>query len=95
MLTCRSLHSVNNRIDRQHERKLNQETFGVSGFRNFRRGFGRGGYNNRGGFGNRNFSSNRGGYQRRGSGNYQRRTNNSNNGSTSDGANKPAQAAES
>jgi len=45
------------KVDRRQERKLNEETFGVGGVRNYRpRGFGgRGGYNHRG-YGNRNYS---------------------------------------
>jgi protein LSM14 len=51
-----------NRIDRRQERKLNQETFGVSGFyqRNWRgRGGGRGHMNNRGYNNNRSGNFNR------------------------------------
>jgi len=65
-----------NRIDRRQERKLNQETFGVSGFfpRNWRggRGGGRGNFNNRGynnnrsGNFNRNYNQNFHGGQRQG-----------------------------
>jgi protein LSM14 len=93
-ISCEALErskGTNPRPDRRHERKLNEETFGVSGnFRNFRRGgYGGGrGYNNRG-YGGRNYS-NRGNYQRRGSDNRRR---SANNGSEAGTAAAPASTA--
>jgi len=56
------------RIDRGQERKLNQETFGVAGIRGrggYRRGYGRGGYNNnRNNYQRGGFNNSRGGHNR-------------------------------
>ncbi|KAI1309393.1 Protein LSM14 -like protein B [Halotydeus destructor] len=53
------------RPDRRHERKINEETFGVGGLRRgYGRGYGNRNYNNRG-YGNNRGYSNRGGYYNR------------------------------